>query len=176
MLHDPAAATICVQGCGGRVPARTAALVLANSGTSLRFLTAMLATAQGTYTLDGSPRMRQRPISDLLDALHSLGADAKSDLGSGCPPVTINARGLEGGYAFVKGDVSSQFLSGLLMALPYASDITTVEVHGALVSRPYILMTLSVMEAFGVAISNRKFHRFRHLSGALSRMCLCDRA
>ncbi len=160
VTHDPAAATIHVQGSGGRVPARTAALDLANSGTSLRFLTAMLATAQGTYTLDGSARMRKRPISDLLDALHVLGADAKSDLGSGCPPVTINASGLDGGYALVKGDVSSQFLSGLLMALPYASEVTTIEVRGVLVSRPYILMTLSVMEAFGVVISNRKFHRF----------------
>jgi 3-phosphoshikimate 1-carboxyvinyltransferase len=160
VVHQPTSATIQIKGCGGKVPARAAALHVANSGTSLRFLTAMLATAQGTYQLDGSPRMRQRPISDLLDALRSLGADARSDLGTGCPPVTINASGLDGGYAFVKGDVSSQFLSGLLMALPYSSDITTVEVQGVLVSQPYVVMTLSVMEAFGVTIANRKFHRF----------------
>jgi 3-phosphoshikimate 1-carboxyvinyltransferase len=160
VAHQPTSATIQLQGCGGKVPARAAALHVANSGTSLRFLTAMLATAQGTYQLDGSPRMRQRPISDLLDALRGLGADARSDLGTGCPPVTINACGLDGGYAFVKGDVSSQFLSGLLMALPYASDTTTVEVQGILVSQPYVVMTLSVMEAFGVTIGNRKFHRF----------------
>jgi 3-phosphoshikimate 1-carboxyvinyltransferase len=123
-------------------------------------LTAMLATAHGTYQLDGSPRMRQRPISDLLEALRGLSADARSDLGTGCPPVTINASGLDGGYAFVKGNVSSQFLSGLLMALPYSSDITTVEVQGVLVSQPYVEMTLSVMEAFGVSIGNRKFRRF----------------
>jgi len=160
VAHQPTSATIQIQGCGGKIPARAAALHVANSGTSLRFLTAMLATAQGTYQLDGSPRMRQRPISDLLDALRGLGADAKSDLGTGCPPVTINASGLDGGYAFVKGDVSSQFLSGLLMALPYSGDITTVEVQGVLVSQPYVVMTLSVMEAFGVTIGNRKFHRF----------------
>ena len=158
--HDPAAAVIRVPGCGGTIPARSAALHVANSGTSLRFLTAMLATGQGTFHLDGSPRMRQRPVADLLEALNGLGADARSDLGTGCPPVTIRASGLEGGYAFVKGDVSSQFLSGLLMALPYSRDRTTVEVQGVLVSQPYVAMTLAVMAAFGVTVGNRKFRRF----------------
>jgi 3-phosphoshikimate 1-carboxyvinyltransferase len=158
--HDPASATIHVEGCGGSIPAREAALVVANSGTSLRFLTAMLATGQGTYHLDGTPRMRQRPVADLLAALSGLGADARSDLGTGCPPVTIHASGLDGGFAFVKGDVSSQFLSGLLMALPYSRDVTTVEVQGPLVSQPYVSMTIAVMEAFGVTIGNRKFRRF----------------
>ena len=158
--HDPAAATIRVPGCGGAIPARDATLEVANSGTSLRFLTAMLAAGQGTYRLDGTPRMRQRPVADLLAALNGLGADARSDLGTGCPPVTIQASGLDGGFAFVKGDVSSQFLSGLLMALPYSREVTTVEVQGVLVSQPYVTMTMAVMEAFGVTISNRKFRRF----------------
>jgi 3-phosphoshikimate 1-carboxyvinyltransferase len=158
--HDVATAVIRVPGCGGRIPARSAALEVANSGTSLRFLTAMLATGQGTYHLDGSPRMRQRPVADLLSALNGLGADARSDLGSGCPPVTIRASGLDGGYAFVKGDVSSQYLSGLLMALPCSRDRTTVEVQGVLVSQPYVAMTLAVMAAFGVTVANRKFRRF----------------
>ncbi len=130
--HDPAAASIRVPGCGGSIPAREAVLEVANSGTSLRFLTAMLATGQGVYHLDGTPRMRQRPVADLLAVLNGLGADARSDLGTGCPPVTIRASGLDGGFAFVKGDVSSQFLSGLLMALPYSRDVTTVEVQGPL--------------------------------------------
>jgi 3-phosphoshikimate 1-carboxyvinyltransferase len=158
--HDPAAATIAIQGCGGKIPAREADLFIANSGTSLRFLTAMVATGEGTYRLDGTARMRQRPVADLLQALNGLGAVAKSDLGTGCPPVTVQASGLDGGYAFVKGDVSSQFLSGLLMALPHARGVTTVEVQGVLVSQPYVAMTLEVMEAFGVRISNRKFRRF----------------
>ncbi len=158
--HDPASATIRVPGCGGRIPAAEAELFVANSGTSLRFLTAMVATGQGTYRLDGTPRMRQRPVADLLQALNGLGADATSDLGTGCPPVTVRASGLDGGYAFVKGDVSSQFLSGLLMALPYSRDTTTVEVQGVLVSRPYVAMTTAVMEAFGVRIGNRKDRRF----------------
>ncbi|HMB07594.1 MAG TPA: 3-phosphoshikimate 1-carboxyvinyltransferase [Isosphaeraceae bacterium] len=160
VAHDPATATIALGGCGSRLPARAAELDLANSGTSLRFLTALVATGAGTYRLDGTPRMRQRPVADLLQALNGLGADARSDLGTGCPPVTVRARGLDGGYAFVKGDVSSQFLSGLLMALPYARDVTTVAVQGVLVSRPYVAMTTAVMEAFGVRIGNRKFRRF----------------
>jgi 3-phosphoshikimate 1-carboxyvinyltransferase len=160
VAHDPAAATIGVNGCGGTIPARQAELFVANSGTSLRFLTALVALGRGTYRLDGTPRMRQRPVADLLQALAGLGADARSELGTGCPPVTVEASGLDGGYAFVKGDVSSQFLSGLLMALPYARERTTVEVEGSLVSRPYVAMTLAVMQAFGVRVENRKFRRF----------------
>jgi 3-phosphoshikimate 1-carboxyvinyltransferase len=158
--HDPAAATIGLQGCNGRIPSKDAELFVANSGTSLRFLTAMVATGQGVYKLDGTPRMRQRPVADLLLALNRLGADAKSDLGTGCPPVTVVASGLDGGNAFVKGDVSSQFLSGLLMALPCSRATTTVEVEGTLVSQPYVAMTLALMEAFGVRAGNRKFRRF----------------
>jgi 3-phosphoshikimate 1-carboxyvinyltransferase len=158
--HDPATCVIQVQGCANKIPRNEADLYVANSGTSLRFLTAMVATGSGTFRLDGTPRMRQRPVADLLQALNGLGADASSDLGTGCPPVTVKASGLDGGYAFVKGDVSSQFLSGLLMALPYSRDTTTVEVDGVLVSKPYVAMTMAVMEAFGVKINNRKDRRF----------------
>jgi 3-phosphoshikimate 1-carboxyvinyltransferase len=159
-LHDVGLCEIRIQGCGGRIPSRGASLQVKNSGTSLRFLTAMLASGEGTFHLDGSPRMRQRPLRDLLDALASLGVSALSDLGTGCPPVTIEARGLGGGFAEVKGDVSSQFLSGLLMALPCSRERTTIEVHGVLVSEPYVSMTLSVMEAFGVTIDNHNDRRF----------------
>ena len=158
--HETSSAEIRVNGCGGIIPVQEASLEVANSGTTLRFLTAMLATGRGTFRLDGTPRMRERPVGDLLKALNGLGADARSDLGSGCPPVTVRATGLDGGYAFVRGDVSSQFLSGLLMALPYSREITTVEVKGPLVSLPYVSMTLAVMEAFGVNVVNRKFRRF----------------
>ena len=149
--HDPAASVITIQGCANKIPRNEADLFVANSGTSLRFLTAMVATASGTFRLDGSPRMRQRPVADLLQALNGLGAVAGSDLGTGCPPLTVKASGLDGGYAFVKGDVSSQFLSGLLMALPYSRDTTSVEVEGVLVSKPYVDDDdEAVMEAFGV--------------------------
>jgi 3-phosphoshikimate 1-carboxyvinyltransferase len=158
--HDPATAVIKIKGCANKIPANQADLYVANSGTSLRFLTAMLATGSGTFRLDGTPRMRERPVADLLQALNGLGADATSDLGTGCPPLTVKASGLDGGYAFVKGDVSSQFLSGLLMALPYSRDTTSVEVEGVLVSKPYVAMTLAVMEAFGVRVNDRKGRRF----------------
>ena len=158
--HDPASAVITIQGCANKIPRNEADLFVANSGTSLRFLTAMVSTGSGTFRLDGSPRMRQRPVADLLQALNGLGAAATSDLGTGCPPLTVKASGLDGGYAFVKGDVSSQFLSGLLMALPYSRDTTSVEVTGVLVSKPYVDMTMAVMGAFGVRINNRKDRRF----------------
>ena len=158
--HDKEAALITVQGCAGRFPATKADLNVANSGTTLRFLTAALATSRGTYGIDGVPRMRQRPVADLLQALNGLGARARSELGTGCPPVLIEADGLQGGYAFVRGDVSSQFLSGLLMALPYSQEESIVEVEGALVSQPYVAMTLDVMRAFGVDPSNKRYRRF----------------
>jgi 3-phosphoshikimate 1-carboxyvinyltransferase len=158
--HDVDSAELRVQGCSANIPSAEGSLYVANSGTSLRFLTAMLATGAGTYHLDGSPRMRERPVSDLLVALSGLGARATSDLGTGCPPVTIEATGLSGGDVFVRSDVSSQFLSALLMALPSARELTTVEVQGTLVSQPYIAMTVAVMESFGVTVNNRKFRRF----------------
>ena len=159
--HRPAEATIRVIGCGGRLPAEDADLFVANSGTTVRFLTAMLALGNGTYRLDGTPRMRERPIGDLLAALRQLGADAVSELGSNCPPVVIRARGLVGGRATVAGDISSQFLSGLLMAAPYAGAPVELAVEGELVSRPYIDMTLAVMASFGVEAKTDKPSLFR---------------
>lgn len=143
-----------VAGQSGRIPSREAALFIGNSGTSVRFLTAMVATAnEGTYTLDGVERMRQRPIQDLVVALQALGANV--DAPGGCPPVEINATGLMGGEVAVRGDVSSQFLSGLLMACPYAKEPSVVRVAGPLVSKPYVEMTLAVMEAFGIQVEFR---------------------
>ncbi|WP_165249641.1 3-phosphoshikimate 1-carboxyvinyltransferase [Paludisphaera soli] len=158
--HDKETATIRVEGCSGRFPASEADLYVANSGTTLRFLTAALAVGKGKYRIDGTPRMRQRPVADLLQALNGLGAFTRSELGTGCPPVVIDADGLDGGFAFVRGDVSSQFLSGLLMALPYARGESVVEVEGTLVSLPYVAMTLDVMREFGFEPSNRKNKRF----------------
>jgi 3-phosphoshikimate 1-carboxyvinyltransferase len=150
--HDQAAKTIGVAGCGGRLKAASADLMLGNSGTTIRFLTAMLATAQGTFRLDGNARMRQRPIQDLLDALGQLGAEARSEAGTGCPPVLVRAAGLRGGRAEVAGNISSQFLSALLMAAPYAREPVELAVCGELVSAPYVAMTLGVMAAFGVDV------------------------
>src|SRR6185295_7498520 len=142
-------ARIQVTGCDGRIPAPGAELFVANSGTTMRFLTAVAALGHGTFRLDGTPRMRERPIRDLLDALCALGVDAKSEQGNGCPPVIIQANGLAGGTASIRGDVSSQFLSGLLMAANCASGDLELKIEGTLVSVPYVEMTLQVMQAFG---------------------------
>ena len=158
--QNTAERTIEVQGRGGKIPVPSADLYVENSGTSLRFLTALVALGHGQYRLDGNARMRERPVADLLSGLNSLGAIARSEADNGCPPVVVDAHGLDGGYAFVKGNVSSQYLSALLMVLPLARDITSVEVEGVLVSKPYIDMTLQVMEWFGLRISNRKDRRY----------------
>ncbi|MGO8691523.1 MAG: 3-phosphoshikimate 1-carboxyvinyltransferase [Thermoguttaceae bacterium] len=150
---EPSATTIQVCGCSGRLPARAADIPVGNSGTTVRFLTAVATLGRGTFRLDGIARMRERPIEDLLDALGQLGADATSELGSGCPPVVVRAAGLPGGRATVAGDLSSQFLSALLMAAPGASGPVELAIAGRLVSKPYIDMTLAVMGAFGVAVA-----------------------
>ncbi len=150
--HDPAGRTIRVTGCGGRLPAAAADLFAGNSGTTVRFLTALVALGHGTFRLDGSPRMRERPIQDLLDALGQLGVEAVSERGTGCPPVVVCTVGLRGGRAEVAGQKSSQFLSALLMAAPYAHEPVELVVRGELVSQPYITMTLGVMAAFGVSV------------------------
>lgn len=139
-----------VDGCAGKWPAAQAELYLGNSGTCMRFLTAVCALGQGRYRLDGNARMRQRPIADLLEAMRGLGVHVQDELQTGRPPVVVHAAGLPGGRVAVRGDISSQFLSGLLMAAPYARTPVSLEVPGTLVSRPYVDMTLAVMAAFGV--------------------------
>ncbi len=163
--HDPAAAAVRVLGCGGRVPANRADLYVANSGTTLRFLTAVAALGHGLFRLDGTARMRQRPVEDLLAALRQLGVDAICESPGGCPPVVVRGQGLRGGRATVGGDKSSQFLSGLLLAAPYADADVELIVDGALVSRPYIDMTRSVMAAFGVSIEVEVPRRFSVRAG-----------
>jgi len=158
---DWPAGRIEVSGCRGRLPRDKAELYVGNSGTTVRFLTALVSLGQGRFRLDGTPRMRERPIGDLLAALKQLQVDARSESGSGCPPVIIEARGLSGGTAHIRGDVSSQFLSGLLLAAPYAQDPLEIVIDGPLVSQPYVRMTLEVMRSFGVAPSLSEPGRYR---------------
>ncbi len=150
--HDPQNAVIWVRGTGGKLPggAGPCELFCGNSGTTLRFLTAMVSVFDGEFLLDGVPRMRERPIGDMLRAMTQLGVDVAAVSGNDCPPVWIRAAGLNGGIAQVAGNISSQFLSGLLMAAPYARTPTLLRVMGTLVSRPYVDMTLAVMADFGV--------------------------
>ena len=151
---DRDAAVISVRGCGGQPNSPHGKLFVANSGTSIRFLTAALAATNGEYTLDGVPRMRERPIGDLIQGLNDWGADVESRNRErpDCPPVHLRAAGLAGGVARVRGDVSSQFLSGMMMAAPYCREPVRLEVEGELVSKPYVAMTARVMESFGVRV------------------------
>lgn len=127
-------------------------LFIGNSGTSARFLTALVSAGRGRYRIDGVPRMRERPIGDLLSALRGQGVRALDELGTGCPPVRIETEGLSGGAVSVSGEASSQFLSALLIAAPYARRPTEIEVAGRLVSTPYVQITTRMMAAFGIEV------------------------
>ncbi len=143
------------------IPATEANLFVGNSGTTMRFLTAMVTLGEGMFRLDGVARMRERPIEDLIEALRQLGVRAYSDGINGYPPVIIEAHGLNGGRVRIKGNISSQFLSGLLMAAPLARDPISIEVVGSLVSVPYVEMTLEMMWQFGVEVEyDDAFTRF----------------
>jgi 3-phosphoshikimate 1-carboxyvinyltransferase len=146
---DETARSFTVDGVDGRFPVTAATLEVGNAGTAARFLTAAVALGHGTFVIDGSPAMRRRPIQPLLDGLRALGVDATSREGNGCPPVVVRANGLPGGRARMRGDISSQYFSALLMAAPYAERAVEIEVEGELVSAPYVTMTLASMEAFG---------------------------
>lgn len=150
-----------VKGCNGIPPTKQASLFVANSGTTMRFLTAMLGTIDGTFRIDGIERMRVRPIADLLESLVLLGASTYSENNDGCPPICINGGGMRGGTANIRGDISSQFLSGLLLAAPNSKAAIKLLVDGSLVSTPYIDMTIRVMEAFGVQIDQNQHDTFQ---------------
>ncbi len=141
-----------VRGCGGKIPVAAADLFVGNSGTTIRFLTALCALGNGKFRLDGIERMRERPIGDLLIALNQLGADCQGEQRAGLPPVIVAARGLSGGIVKIRGDVSSQFLSGLMLASPYAAHDVEIAVQGELVSKPYVAMTSQIMAAFGASV------------------------
>jgi len=155
----------CVYGCGGVFPVKEASLFLGNAGTVFRPLTAALALTGGHYQLSGVPRMHERPIGDLVDALRLLGADILYQEREGFPPLEIKPATLDGDIVQVRGDVSSQFLTGLLMALPMLGRTVSIELIGELVSKPYIEITLAMMERFGVKVEHKEWKRFTVLSG-----------
>jgi 3-phosphoshikimate 1-carboxyvinyltransferase len=153
VVEDPAAGTITVTGHGGRVPCERADLFVGNSGTTARFVTPLVALGHGEFVLDGVPRMRERPMGDLLRALTQLGVDAESMGGNGCPPIRVRAHGLTGGACSVRSDTSSQFLSGLLMAAPCADGPETrICLDGPILSAPYIGITTAMMAHFGATV------------------------
>ncbi len=155
-LQAPAPDRLQVTGCAGKFAVDSAELFLGNAGTAFRSLTAALAFSGGRYVLDGVPRMRERPIGDLVDALNAVGARVAYRGEPGFPPLAIEpATHLNADRVSVRGDVSSQFLTGLLMAAPLVAPGhgLRITVAGPLISRPYIDMTLALMQRFGVEVT-----------------------
>ena len=165
---DEANYSMTVTGLGGKIPAKKAELFIGNAGTAARFLSSFLTLGNGEYILDGEPRMRERPIGDLVEALAQLGCDIRAmqnaeggiQNGQICPPIKISASGLKGGKAKIAGDISSQFLSALLMTAPYARSPIEVELTTDLNSKPYVDMTISIMKEFGVEIERQGYEKF----------------
>ncbi len=144
----------------GQIPFPNADLFTGNSGTSMRFLTALVALGNGSFRLDGIKRMRERPINDLLKALNNLNINATSETSNGCPPVIVKTNGWYGGIGHISSEMSSQFISGILMAAPFALGDTTLHLKGKIVSQPYIDITLTMLEDWGLKvtkISEREF-------------------
>lgn len=129
-----------------------AELYLGNAGTAMRSLCAALTLGEGEFHLSGEQRMKERPIRDLVDALRTLDADVSYMETEGYPPVCIKAHGLKGGSVSVRGNISSQYLTALLICAPYAKEPLHIHVEGELISAPYILLTLDVMKHFGIEV------------------------
>ena len=142
--------TVRVHGRGGKIEASEAELFCANSGTTIRFLTAMCTLGHGTYQLDGTERMRQRPIGQLVDLLKNLGARIEYATNEGTPPVRVTGDGLPGGLARYGAAASSQFLSAAVMVTPYARNEVRIDLDGPQTSWPYVAMTMQLMDHFGV--------------------------
>lgn len=159
-----------IVGCGGRFPVKQAELFLGNAGTAFRPLTAALALAGGDYVLKGVARMHERPIRDLVDGLRQLGAQVDYLGNDGYPPLHLKPANIRpDGVVKVRGDVSSQFLTGLLMALPLTGETIAVDVVGELISKPYIEITLATMARFGVLVEREGWQRFTVKAGSCYR-------
>lgn len=149
-----------VTGCEGKFSVKEAELFLGNAGTAFRPLTAVLALMQGHYHLSGVSRMHERPIGDLVDALRQIGAVITYCEHEGFPPLEIHPATIYPGNISIKGNISSQFLSGLLMALPLTSEPVTITVSGTLISQPYVALTIAQMTRFGVQVIQESWQRF----------------
>ena len=150
-----------VEGIGGVFPVKQAELFLGNAGTAFRSLTAACALAGGDYTLKGVPRMHERPIGDLVNALRQLGAQIEYLGNDGFPPLRMTPAQLrDKAEVSVKGSVSSQYLTGILLAAPLLGREVTVRVEGELISKPYVEITLNLMQRFGVEVKREAWHTF----------------
>ena len=150
-----------VVGNSGTFSTKKVDLFLGNAGTAFRPLTAALALSGGHYTLSGVPRMHERPIGDLVDALRQIGANIEYLENEGFPPLKISPANIDVSKPIkIRGDVSSQFLTALLMALPLTKQQATIEVVGELISKPYIEITLNLMTKFDVAVQRDGWQHF----------------
>ena len=157
-----------VKGERGRIPVDKAELFLGNAGTAIRPLTAALTLGHGRFVLVGIERMRERPIQDLLDGLNQLGAQVRSINNTGCPPVEIIANGLPGGITELSGAISSQYLSAILLASPYALTPVEIRIKDHLVSIPYVEMTIRLMNRFGVNVGVSEDFKGFHINAPQS--------
>ncbi|HYG75879.1 MAG TPA: 3-phosphoshikimate 1-carboxyvinyltransferase [Planctomycetota bacterium] len=160
------AKTCQIWGGGGRIPAAGGEIFVGAAGTVMRFLSAFVALGNGRFRLDGTARMRERPIEDLLQGLRLMGVKAQSEFNNGCPPVIVDASGLPGGKTAIDGSRSSQYISGMLLVAPYAKQMMTVEVTGTFVSRPFVELTLKAMSDFGVLTATEGERIYRPTFGA----------
>ena len=150
-----------VEGCNGVFPVKDADLFMGNAGTAIRPLTAALVLSGGNYRLSGVPRMHERPIGDLVDGLLQIGADVRYTGNPGFPPLAIHPAQVRLAAPIrLRGDVSSQFLTALLMALPLAGEVAVIEMTTELISRPYVEITLNLMARFGVEVRREGWQRF----------------
>ncbi|MGF1742068.1 3-phosphoshikimate 1-carboxyvinyltransferase [Vibrio profundum] len=154
--------TVCeIEGLGKAFDVETLQeLFLGNAGTAMRPLAAALCLGGGDYVLTGEPRMKERPIGHLVDALRQAGAEIKYLENENYPPLKIQGTGLKGGTVSIDGSISSQFLTAFLMSAPLAKDDVTIEIIGDLVSKPYIDITLHIMQQFGVKVINNDYQQF----------------
>ena len=150
-----------VTGTGGTFKSAADRIYLGNSGTSMRLLTAVAALGQGTVLLSGTERMAERPIQDLIDALQQIGVRVRSLNNNGCPPIEVNGQHLTGGSVTINCRTSSQYLSALLMIAPCTEGGLDIAVTEGPVSKPYVDMTIEVLENFGITVAREGYDRFK---------------
>jgi len=168
--EDPVRATFRVQGVDGRVPSARAQCFVGNAGTAARFLPVVMALGHGVYELDGNSRMRERPIAPLLRALAELGVKVETLGNPGCIPLRVHGGTLHGGSVTVPGQISSQYISGLMLSAPLMRDGLRIDIEGELVSRPFLDMTTQALRDFGATLEREGERRFvipggQHLVG-----------
>ena len=149
---------IVVHGTNGKLKKTKNKIFVGNAGTTMRFITTFASLSEGESKITGDKRMQQRPIKDLLDALHQLGVRSESN--NGFPPIKMYGSSFNGGNIKLKGDISSQYLSSILMCAPYAKNNVTINIVGNLASKPYVDITLDVMKNFGIVVKNLNYKKF----------------